>query len=226
MADKTYTLDELNAMDSEAVDAETANTYSLDDLDRLDSWSGGRNVFQETAVSFGKGLASDLVRIPDEIGSLIKETGEKGGAGMAIPSFNDGVNIARKLTGKEIELGQTDEILIKAGEMLSEKTKGFMSRTNLVPEEGSRLSQIAFDLGAGTSSVATSLGLLYATRSPALLFGLFGARQKGQIYEESRAAGKDPLEASALSSAAGVVEGGIEAIGGMAFLKSVSFNKF
>ncbi len=224
--EKTYSLDELDAMDSEAVDAETANTYGLDDLERLDSWSSGSNVLQETAVSFGKGIAADIVRIPDEIGQLIKETGEKGGAGMAIPSFNDGVNIARRLTGKEIELGKQDEFLINAGEMLSKKTQGFMGRMNLEPEEGSRLSEIAFDIGAGASSVATSLGLLYATRSPSLLFGLFGARQKGSIYKEATEAGKDPETASILSSAAGLVEGGIEAIGGTAFLKSMSFNKF
>jgi len=226
MTEKTYTLEELDAIDSEALDAETADTYSLDDLDRLDSWSAGKNVFQEAAVSFGKGIAADIVRIPDEIGHLIKETGEKGGAGLAIPSFIDGVNIARKLTGKEIERGKQDEFLIKAGEMLSEKTKGFIGRINLEPEEGSRLSQVAFDLGSGASSLATSLGLLYTTRSPSLLFGLFGARQKAQIYEESRAAGLDPEEASIASSAAGLVEGGIEAMGGLAFLKSASFNKF
>lgn len=224
--EKTYTLEELDAMDSEAVDAETANTYSLEDLERLDSWSEGSSLLEKTAISFGKGFASDTLRIPDEIGQLIKETGEKGGAGMAIPSFNDGVNIARALTGTEIERGKTDDLLINAGQMLSDKNKEFVNRLNLKPEEGSRLSKVMFDLGAGTSNVMTSLGLLYATRSPSLLFGLFGARQKAQIYEESRDAGKDPLQASALSSAAGLVEGGIEALGGVAFLKSISFNKF
>lgn len=224
--DKTFSLEELDAMDSEALDAETANAYSLEDLDRLDSWSDGASLFEKTAVSYAKGFASDIVRIPDEIGQLIKETGEKGGAGMAIPSFNDGVSIARKLTGKDVELGPQDEILINAGQMLSEKTKGFMGRLNLQPEEGSKLSQLSFDLGAGTASIATSLGLLYATRSPALLGALFGARQKGNIYKEATEAGKEPIDASILSSAAGLIEGGLEGIGGMAWLKSVSFNKF
>src|SRR3990167_5485425 len=140
--EKTYTLEELDKLDSEAANAETADTYSLEDLDRLDSWSDGRNIFERTAISFGKGIASHIVQFSGETGQWIKETGEKGGAGMAIPSFQDGVNIARKLSGKGIELGKQDEILINAGQMLAEKTKGFIDRMDLKPEKGSRLSQI------------------------------------------------------------------------------------
>ena len=221
--EKTFTLDELDKLEA---DPETTNTYSLDDLDRLDSWSNGKNVFLTAAENFGKGFASDLAHIPDQIGQLIKETGEKGGAGLAIPSFNDGVNLARSMSGKEIEKGPQDEILIKVGDMLSTKNKEFVDRLNLKPEEGSQLAQISFDLGQGASTVATSVGLMYATRSPALLFGLFGSRQKASLYEEAREAGKDPAMASIISSAGGLIEGGIEAVGGMAFLKGISFNKF
>lgn len=211
---------------AENSDAEAGNTMSLDSFEKLSTWSAATEIFTTSATSYAKGFASDVVRIPDEIGSLIKETGEKGGAGMAIPSFNDGVNISRKLTGTEIERGPVDDLLINAGEMLSKKNQEFVGRMNLKPEEGSRLSKIMFDLGAGTSSVVTSLGLLYATRSPSLLFGLFGSRQKAQIYEESRESGKDPFDASMISSAAGLVEGGVEALGGIAFLKAISFDKF
>lgn len=222
-----YSLDELSELNPEvAITDGRIQEYSLDEIDNDTGWDMAREVLNNTVVSFSKGFASDIVRIPGEIGQLIKESGEKGGAAYAIPSFNDGVNIARQLTSKEIELGKVDEFLINAGQMLSEKNKEFADRLSLKPEEGSRLSQLMFDLGAGASSVATSIGLLYATRSPSLLFGLFGARQKAQIYEESRSAGKDPLQASMLSNLAGLVEGGVEALGGLAFLRAVTFDQF
>ena len=220
-----YSLDELQAPEQKVPETDVRE-YSLDEVDNDRDWGTARNVFQVAAGSYAKGFQSDVVRIPGEIGQLMIEQGENGESAYAIPSFNDGVKIARMLTGTEIERGTQDNIMIKAGEMLSKKNTDFVNRMGLKPEEGSKLSQIAFDLGAGTSSVATSVGLLYATRSPSLLFALFGARQKAQIYEESKLAGKTPEEASVLSSMAGLVEGGVEALGGSMFLRAAGFNKF
>ena len=221
--EQTFTLEEIDKIDSESIDAESANTYSLDDLDRLDSWSEGRNVILDTVLNFGEGFASDFQRIPEQIGTLLKETGERGGAGLAIPSFMDGVSLAGVLTGKDIKPNTADKFFIQAGEMLQNR---FAKNLDLQPEEGSPLSKVAYDLGAGAASVASSLGLLYVSRSPALVGAFFGARQKAEIYKESRGALKTPEESSAISAAAGLVEGGVESVGALAFLKGISFNKF
>lgn len=220
----TMRLDELDAVEN--IDPSSGKGMRLDEFEKLSTWTSAKNAFLTSAENFGKGFASDLARIPDQIGQIFKETGEKGGAGLAIPSFIDGVNLARNMMGKQIERGPQDEALIKVGEMLSTKNKEFVDRMNLKPEEGSQLAQVSFDLGQGASTVATSIGLMYTTRSPALLFGLFGSRQKAELYKEATEAGKDPETASIISSAGGLIEGGIEAVGGMAFLKGISLNKF
>lgn len=224
--EKTYTLDELEAADSEALDAESANAYSLEDLDRLDSWEEPKQGMVSVLSSYGKGFASDLARVPGQVGEILKETGEKGGAGLAIPSFIDGIAITNSFTKGERLKGPADEALIRIGETLSKKNEEWMKRTELKPESEGKADKVAFDLGAGSSSVLTSLGLLYATRSPTLPALLSGARQKADIYKEARAAAKTPEEASAISSAAGLIEGGVEQLGGVAFLKAISFNKW
>lgn len=229
-----YTYEELKSLGSEAITPDHTTGYSYEQLKRLDTWGeGGRviedtvkhnsSLFKKTAGSFAKGFASDLAAIPDEIGVLFRETGEKGGAGYAIPSFNDGVALAAKWKGKRPPQTAFDKKLEKLGKTISDMNRNWVESIGLEPEEGSELSKHFFNLGAGTSSVASSLGLMYATRMPTLLFGLFGARQKAQIYDEFREAGKSEVESSAFSSVAGLVEGGVEAIGGVAFLKSISF---
>jgi hypothetical protein len=115
--------------------------------------------------------------------------------------------------------------MTRLGDKMMKSNQEWMQKSSLVRPEQGLADQVAFDLGAGTSSIATSLGILYATRSPALLGTIYGARQKADIYKEARDSGKTPEESSFISTAAGVIEGGVEGLGGEAWLRSISLNK-
>lgn len=68
-------------------------------------------------------------------------------------------------------------------------------------------------LGAGASSLATALGLSYITKSPAAATGFFGVVQQSDVYLQAIDAGKTPSEALLIADAAGITEGGLEAVG-------------
>ena len=173
----------------------------------------------------GRGIGADIITLPsDIIGPALVEKGEIGGAGLALPSFLFGANLGARLQGPKRFLPESDfdRALIQVGTEMQIMNQNFVRNLNLQPTGENDFSSFAFNLGSGVSSVAVSIGLLYATKQPAVLFALFGARQKGQIFTEARAAGKEILEASAISTLAGSIEGGVEALGGFIFLKAVS----
>lgn len=221
---REYTDEELSPLSQESIPTGKVVEYSDEELDSINQYEGLTKGLISIASAYGKGFASDLARLPEQIGSITKEAGEVKGYGYAIPGFLDGVKIAGDLTqNRSTEV--PDNTLTRIGEKLIKSNQEWISKMDLVrPEEGIA-NKIAFDLGSGTSSLATALGLLYATRSPSLVGVLFGTRQKSDVYQEARESGKSPEEASWISTAAGVVEGGVEALGGEAWLRSISYNK-
>lgn len=198
----------------------------LENRDKAD-YFGLLDLGADFAKNFARGAATDIISLPsDIIGPALVEQGETGGAGLAIPGFLTGFNMAARMQGKKSFVETDfDRGLVEVGTRIQQMNREFIEEMNLQETGETPVSKFAFDLGAGASNVLTSIGLLYATKRPEILFALFGARQKGQIFTEARAAGVAPLEASALSTIAGGVEGGIEALGGTVFLKAMSVNK-
>jgi hypothetical protein len=184
----------------------------------------------DTAISAGKnllkGAASFFIQTPQIAGSLIKEQGETLGEKpdymrLTRPepidiAFGPSMKIADLITTKvksEITDRTTiDENITKAGQSLIDANRRYVFRHRIEPDKGP-LSQVMFDVGSAGSSVLTSLGLSYLTKSPAAIAPLFGLIQKGQIYQEAREAGKAPKEASRISTAAGIPEAALEYVG-------------
>lgn len=117
-----------------------------------------------------------------------------------------------------------NETVVANSQMLIERNKKFMADAGFTrPEQGS-VAGVMYDLGQGAGSLMTSLGLAALTRSPASAAVFFGALSKSQVYQEAREAGEDPLTASNISTFAGVVEGGVEAIGVDRFMRALRGN--
>ena len=222
---KEYSVEELEPTSVESIQGGKVREYSIEELESDGKYSGLSQGLIGIASAAGRGFASDLSRLPEQIGTMFKEAGEDRRFGLASPAFLDGVKVAEILLGNR-NTEPVDNVVTRIGDKIIKSNQEWMAKHELIrPEEG-LADQVAFDIGAGTSSLATALGLLYATRSPALVATFFGARQKADVYKEAREASKTPEEASLISTAAGLIEGGVEMLGGEAWLKSVSYNKW
>lgn len=173
-----------------------------------------------------KGLAHFAISIPTAFGALMKEQGEVMPLDdkpyeMALPPalFDRG---AREISRQVARNTILDEKMTEWGQKLIDWNKNFIDRMNIKPTEGQKF---AFDIGAATGSVATSIGLGYLTKNPAVMAVVFGELQKASLYEEARAAGKDPRNASNISTVGGLAEGALEFIGTSVFFKAVKMDK-
>lgn len=198
----------------------------LDGMAKSGFWGmadlGGRQ-FQEGVA---KGLAYFGLTIPKAVGALVKEQGEVMSLDdkayeMALPPmlFDRG---AREISRQVARNTQLDEKMTFYGQKLIDWNKGFVEKLNLKPADGQKFG---FDIGSTSGSVAVSIGLGYLTKNPAVMAAVFGGLQKAAVYEEARATGMDPRNASNLSSAAGAAEGALEFIGTTVFFKAVKVDK-
>lgn len=197
----------------------------------------------------GKGLANffstAIVQTP-ELGMLeiqerrLQELEEPLNAGDILDAINPlgGIGdragaqdkIFARLTGGDVtdEIAETKQLIAKSNLAL-ERNKEWLRSIQFAapiagPEGGEFLGIDAltfFDIGGGFGSVATSIGLGYLTRNPALVGTVFGLMQKSSIYEEARAAGKDAKTAGQLGTLAGTFEAALEGLGISLILKSV-----
>jgi hypothetical protein len=230
MTIKTYSIDELEAVNVNNVAPENSRvkSYSIDELDNISDWdNAGKGLLgmaEKAVKNYGLGFASDVAQLPSTMGNLLVEDGEKKGAGLAIPGLRDGVSLIENLTKENLMGSPIDPMVVNLGKKINQNNQRLMEVMKLHPTDGSKFAKVSFDIGAGTSSALQSIGLYMAFKQPALIFGMFGARAKAGFYEEAREAGKEPLEASALSSAVGAFEGGIAAVMTTAFMKAVSYD--
>ncbi len=186
--------------------------------------------------NFAKGAANRILSLPQPLSGLTRELGEKGVSKAAFnaemdvfeltqPMMKPVITQLRSMTDKMLPRTKMDDAVVEMSATMLKNNKEFMDKMNLNPDQKSPLSQFYFDLGSGTASVATSVGLLYLTKNPAAPAVLFGGMQKGDLFNEARDAGKTTDEASILSSVGGLIEGGVEALGGSVFLRAASFDK-
>lgn len=202
-------------------------------------------------VDLGKGFAQNVLQsIPETLAQSLIESGEiakessgwLGNIGKIFPiarnlmkDVSDPVVTGPIETGIRLgfNISQLDsenprslaDFQVETGRRMSGTVKDFIDENGFAPTNpDSKFSKLMFDIGSGASSVATSIGLLYATKNPALIAVVFGAQQKANIYDEARKKGLPPIVSSGISSVAGGIEGGIEAIGAFAFLGAATLN--
>lgn len=173
-----------------------------------------------------KGLAHFAISIPTAFGALMKEQGEVMPLDdkpyeMALPPalFDRG---AREISRQVARNSVLDEKMTEWGQKLIDWNQAFIDKVNLQPTEGQKF---AFDLGSSAGSVATSIGLGYLTKNPAVMAVMFGELQKASLYEEARGKGMDPRNASNVSTAGGLAEGALEFLGTNIFFKAVKVDK-
>lgn len=201
-----------------------------------------------------KGAGAFFARIPGIAGSLIQEEGERMGEGPTIrqalgggpaslfdtklspidrhlmskkfdPILGGITNawLASRVLSREIaDRTQQDERIAALGAEIRASNTAWIKENNIQPDAG---YEIPFDIGGAGASLFVSLGAAYATRNPGMVGVLFGAMQKGELYEEARAAGKSPEEAGRLSTAGGIAEGALEGLGLEVFMNTLRGSK-
>lgn len=178
--------------------------------------------------ALGKGLESFVVAQPQAFAGLVKEQAELSKGEARKPKgmwgLSETIKYSMDLARNSIfqNLG-TDEVINKMDGIIARNKKYIADAGLTRPEEGG-LSGLMYDLGQGGGSLFASLGLAALTRSPSTAGLYFGAMQKSSVYQEARAAGKTPEQASGVSTLAGVVEGGLEFIGLDHFMKAIKGN--
>jgi len=117
----------------------------------------------------------------------------------------------RKMRAEVFKATDIDENVAEFGRKLAEDNQRYIE--NKYKPEETPLKQFLSDLGSGSVSLATALGVSLLTKSPNAAAIMFGVMGKARAYGEAREAGKDPLEASDISTMVGVGEGVLEYIG-------------
>lgn len=126
--------------------------------------------------------------------------------------------------GADVSLSlDRNEKLAQSAVALKEKNQRFLDDTGLSKQEG---DGVAFDIGSGLGSVASSVAMTFLTKNPAYAAAFFGELQRSQGYTEAIAAGKTPEQARNISNVMGALEGGIEALGGKIFLDAAASSGF
>ena len=173
-----------------------------------------------------RGAAHQVASMPQVVGGLTREFGENMETRPEFwkttfeinPYFSMARNAAQLTMNNLAERTNIDERLVSLGtKMRSDNEAYIRSRPDLYERKGDMWEHLFYDLGSGAASIAESLGLA-AVATPAASAAFFGMYQKGQIYNEARDKGLSPEDASRVSSAAGLVEGGLEAVGVNKFL--------
>jgi len=186
------------------------------------------NVIAQNMIEKGElakesaGFLGNIGRVFPFVKGLMKDVSDPLVTGPVDTFTRIGFNIPQQFVENPRSLA---DFQIETGRELAATIRDFTDRLDFKPTNpDSEFSKFMFDLGSGASSVATSIGLLYATKNPAIVAAVFGQQQKAGIYEEARAKGLPPIMSSGISSIAGGIEGGIEAIGAFAFLKAATLD--
>ncbi len=107
------------------------------------------------------------------------------------------------------------------GKDIVEKNKKFLDETGISKKD---TDGIFYDIGSGTGSLLSAIGMTMVTKNPVAATAFFGELQKTQFYDEARAKGVNPEKARLLSYTAGTLEAGLEYVGGKVFLDAVANN--
>jgi hypothetical protein len=247
MENRLYTADELQGVTFTKIDAPQNTVFDQDndrivglpqtlsqtetnfvmkrDVDEVKNFFAMEDVggFQ----AFGRGVSAFVLTQPQYAGGLGKEFGElsknykPGSMAAEVVNMNPFSRISSIF--KTINKPIADEI-IAGSDRLIERNKKYMADAGFERPEGDEVAGFLYDLGNGGGSTLASIGLAALTRSPQAAGLYFGAMQKSSVYQEARAAGKSPEAASDISTAAGIIEGGLEYVGLDHFMKALKGN--
>lgn len=178
----------------------------------------------QTIPAIVKGITTGFMSLPQTIGQLMSKWAETEHL-MANPSefvgnpkwegadqkMFEAMYTSRYKPVREIQTGIAKDVNKKGQEIVAQNRE-YVKRFAL-PGDASALNKFLFDLGAGASSLALSLGVSVITHNPMIGAYVFGSIAEGQAYEEAREAGVEPLKASALSTINKATETALEYVG-------------
>jgi len=174
--------------------------------------------FGSLVKTFGKGAGAATVGMgANVLGGLAKQEGETMGvgttqqdigmamAGNYIPAI---VSLTKKFVADRT---QYDEMVGETGNEVIKRSKNFQKEHGLLLDSGE--SKFVYNLGGGSASLLTAIGLTMLTKNPMAIGVLFGAAQTGSMYQEGIKKGLSPDKARNWSTMAGVAEGALESLG-------------
>ena len=209
--------------------------------------------FARIPKDVGRGIARELLSLPQDIGATFVEVGETAKATTGESVFKtakrsfltryaqtiqeDGeapsvFGLIPILLGAEKDAAlnlifneKGSDVITQAGYNMIKENQQTLEQMNLVPKGK---TSIAYDVGSGFASILKSVGLLAITKSPTVASGHMAWTVNSRDYLEARNAGKTPEESAVIAGASAASQGAIEFIGGkyfMAAAKSSSFVK-
>jgi|GEM_PF-3181788 len=174
----------------------------------------------------GRGAARFFTSLPSAAGGLMREAGERAEEGPTVadhfilrsaPFVGEALYQGKKLISSLARKTDLDQRLAEKGRELTENNRAWVAEH--FPRAETQTEQFFEDLGSGGASLLTAIGITAlsggtgtvagATAAP----GLFGLISKGNMYNESREAGKSPETAGAISTAVGTAEALLEKVG-------------
>uniref|UniRef100_A0A6H1ZMY8 Uncharacterized protein n=1 Tax=viral metagenome TaxID=1070528 RepID=A0A6H1ZMY8_9ZZZZ len=184
----------------------------------LDPFESTRRILK--LPQLGRGFEKSILSTPQWVGGLITEAGERAGQQptdmdrfvAASDGFLQAWNLFReKVSVPLFKKTDLDERVAQFGtDMFQRNVKYILQK---YPEAEISIDRFMEALGGAGASLAMALGLTALTGDPIVAASVFGAMAKGRSYMEARTVGKTPEEAGQLSSAIGIGEGAIEAVG-------------
>ncbi len=192
-------------------------------------WLGAAGVPTKTvapyAKEFVKGAKRTILGLPQPMGALVQEAGERIEREKPLDSFimSGFASMQSPFTSakKQAKVKEEAKELAGMGKGIIEANKKFIAEKfpDIGPPETGGLKGFMYDLGSGLTSLGAALGITYLTKTPHAAAALFGFYQKGGVYQMATESGMDPKKSSDLASIAGVIEGGLEYLGLNYFLK-------
>lgn len=105
------------------------------------------------------------------------------------------------------------EAISKSALRLSSAVGNWAKSSGLKPDEG-KPNEVAFDIGSGSASLLSSIGLAYLSKGGTLAAAsFFGAMQTGDTFQKAEQAGKSFEQARAIAMVTGLGEGALEFAG-------------
>ncbi len=173
----------------------------------------------DVAAQLPKGLFNfAATTAPETFGGLIKEVGEtglvQGQKNLEQLPTDVPLNVFQKATrSKEYFDSAINQRVMRVGQRLIDLSKVITEKTATDRPTGDVAKEVAFDIGSTIGSVAGSVGLVFATKNPAVVAGAFTAIFKSQKYQEMRGKGFSPETASIESTLASVPQFALEYTG-------------
>lgn len=187
-------------------------------------------------AAFAKGAAKAVVSdFPSALSGVALEQVERAQASNSVLGVDMGQALspmmvthpiqaaAFKIAGDAFWSNPNVEKFVREFPKVAEKNAAKMG---LVVDASNPANKLMADIGSGAASIGVSLGASFLSKNPLPALAIFGAMAKGSAYQEERQRGTDIERAGLVSNFAGIVEGGLEAVGNTIMIKQLSSGKW